>query len=195
VATICSQCHSRPAELFDPSELKSELDRLGFLECAACHGHHRVVRPDDGLLAELAEGHTASGWKPEGRWRETASEYLRSIEDLSGVLEQVERSVARAESYGMDMTRARLKLSQARDRLIQARVVIHAFDPGRLAEVIRGTDEEPGGLPLARAAEEIADRAMDERSTRRVGLAISLAIIAALIATLLLKIRRMESAG
>ncbi|MHC4471683.1 MAG: hypothetical protein ACYTDY_10640 [Planctomycetota bacterium] len=195
VATVCAQCHSRPAELFGPSELKKELDAQGFRECSTCHGHHGVAHPDDSLLAEIASGGIPSSWKPGESWRRTAATYLEGIEGLENEIRLVDEKVSRVEGYGMDLTRARLKLSQARDRLIQARVVIHSFDLGALQEVIQGTEDEEGGLPLVRAADGLAEEAMEERTFRRVGLAVALAIIAGLILALTLKIRRMESAG
>ena len=50
-----------------------------------------------------------------------------------------------AQRLGMDVERATYDLAGARDALVRARVVIHAFSPERFAEVIAedtGTDDE-----------------------------------------------------
>ena len=62
-----------------------------------------------------------------------------------------------------------------------------------MAEVVRGTEDEPGALSYAARADMLAEEAFGERTFRRAGLVAALAIIAVLILALVLKIREIES--
>jgi len=194
VVHVCKQCHSRPAELYEGSDLRADLDHAGMPHCATCHEHHQIVRPGDSMLIDLSNGATSSGWKPSERWRGVARGFHDSIVDMEGRLETAEALVARVEDYGMDLTRARLRLTRARDRLIQSRVIVHSFDPAKMAGIIEGSEDAEGGRSLVAAATKLADSALSERRVRRYGLGAALAIIAFLATMLLLKIRQMESA-
>lgn len=193
VANVCAQCHSRPAELFGPSPVSTEITDAGYPGCATCHGHHEVTRPSDELLARVAAGETPAGWQPGAELRATAAGFLDSIHRLSSEIDRVDAEVARAENFGMDTTRARLKLNQAEDRLTQARVTIHAWDPAQMAAVVEGSEEEAGGLQEVARAEELAEAAMQERTFRRQGLVVALLVILLVIVALVLKIRRLEA--
>ena len=195
VAHVCAECHSRPAELYEGSELRAEFDKSGHPHCATCHGNHEIVRPGTSLLADLAKGATPTGWRPEEKWRKMTAGFQSSITDLSRRLDEAEALVARVENYGMDLTRARLKLNQAQDGLVRSRVSVHAFDPARLAELTEGTEDEVGSLALIAQATTLAEEALAERSYRRYGLGVALVIIAFLMTMLILKIRQMEAGG
>jgi hypothetical protein len=116
VAQVCGQCHGREAVLFRQSAKRAGLERHdGFLaeagpegcaachaepepqarlrdvrslgECAACHGHHGVVRPSVALLAPLpgspcAFCHEAPGptWEPV-LGGEVVAEHYRTVRD------------------------------------------------------------------------------------------------------------------
>ena len=192
VATVCSQCHSRPAELFAESPLREELAAIGQKGCATCHGHHRIEHPGEGLLEEIGGGETSSGWKPGEAYTAIAQGFLDSIRGLERSIDDAEARVAKTEDYGMDLTRARLRLTQARDKLIQARVMVHAFRPERMEEIVAGTEDERGATALVAEAGTLVEAALEERSFRRTGLVVSLGIILLLIAGLVVKIRRME---
>jgi hypothetical protein len=118
--------------------------------------------------------------------------YHEAILDLEERVEDVKTRVATAENFGMDMTRAELALSEAHDKLIQARVTVHTFSREALSAVVEGTEDESGGLELAARVGTLADEAMEEREFRRQGLAVALVIIVGLMIGLVLKIRQME---
>ena len=193
VAHICAQCHSRPAELYEGSRLREDLDKAGMPHCATCHEHHRILQPGDDLLLTISKGTTAAGWEPTPKWREVAEEFHRTIRDLEERLGTTQDLVARVEDYGMDLTRANLRLTQARDVLIQSRVLIHSFDPEKLAGLVNGVEDEPGATARLADASRLANEALKERQSRRYGLGVALAIIAAVMTILILKIRQMES--
>ncbi len=195
VASMCGQCHSRNRELFAASPLKAELDKEGRAGCTTCHSDHEVVHPDDALLAGIAQGQTASGWEPGPPWRRLASSLLGSIQRLERRIDDARRLVDRVADDGMDMTEARRHLREAGDRLVQARVTVHAFDLGKMSGLLEGTEDEEGGIALSDKAAAVANAGLKERAFRRVGLVVALVFIGILIAALVVRIRRMEAQG
>ena len=51
VANVCGACHTRQAEMFRKSVHNGAFREMGQAECVVCHDNHRVLRPDDTLLA------------------------------------------------------------------------------------------------------------------------------------------------
>jgi hypothetical protein len=193
VENMCAQCHSRNGELFAKSPLKVDLDKEGWPGCVTCHSNHRVLHPSDALLAAISQGLTPSGWQPEAKWRSLATDLLGSIQKLQRKIDDSQRLVDEVANYGMDMTEARRRLHDATDRLVQARVMIHAWDRDHMKGLLEGTEDQEGGLALADQAEAIANAGLDERGFRRLGLVIALAIIALVIAALVVRIRRLDA--
>ena len=110
----------------------------------------------------------------------------RSIQALSARLDEAHRLLDQAERAGIEVSADRFALRTGRDHLVEARVLVHAFDEERfLASVDEGTKSANAGVTAA-------ERAFAELRQRRVGLVVSLAVIAAVIAGLGLKLREIE---
>ena len=87
----------------------------------------------------------------------------------------------------MEVSSAKVELTDAHATLIKARVEVHTFDP---AEVRKLTDE---GAKFSRQAYQAGVAALQERDYRRKGLGVALVFIILAIGGLILKIRQMES--
>jgi hypothetical protein len=70
--------------------------------------------------------------------------------------------------------------------LVKARVVVHAFDPGKIAEVTNPA------MTSAERVHKAADAALTELNFRRRGLEYALIGIGVMIVALILKIRELE---
>ncbi|HSC77664.1 MAG TPA: hypothetical protein VLB32_03795, partial [Candidatus Acidoferrales bacterium] len=92
----------------------------------------------------------------------------------------------RAERAGMEVGEGRLTLSNAQEKLIKARVDVHAFNAERVEAATKG------GLELTAQAHKFGEEAMAELAFRRKGLALSLLIIAWVVLSLVLLIRYLE---
>jgi hypothetical protein len=86
----------------------------------------------------------------------------------------------------MEVSRPRFELISARDGLINARVVIHGFNPEALDKVIAPS------VVIAEKARRSGEDALKELQFRRKGLAVSLIIIALAVVSIYLKIRQIE---
>jgi hypothetical protein len=101
--------------------------------------------------------------------------------------DQAEDILATAERSGMEVSSARLELSQSNEAIVKARVNVHTLDS---EEVRKLTDH---GVDISTKAFAAGAAALRERDLRRKGLGLSLIFIAMAIAGLYLKIRDIES--
>jgi len=94
-----------------------------------------------------------------------------------------------AEVSGMEVSGAKFELkSKGRTAAVEARALIHSFDPDRL---LTRTDEGKG---IAAAALDAARAALAELQFRRKGLGVSLGLVALVLGGLYLKIRQIDRA-
>jgi hypothetical protein len=115
-----------------------------------------------------------------------AEEMGRSIQSLNSRLAEAHSLLDRAERAGIEVSADRFALRTGQDHLVEARVLVHAFDQERFSAAV---DE---GKKSAETGAAAAERAFAELRQRRLGLAVSLVVIAAVIRALVLKLREIE---
>lgn len=115
-AQACAQCHEAIREAFDRGPHASAFSRLGFLDCAECHGSHEVRPADASLLAGLG----AACERCHGEGQEVYARVVR-------LTESAERVDGAREAWERDDPR--------RIAVISA---IHALDVDALAEALEG---------------------------------------------------------
>ena len=187
VANVCAQCHVREAELFRASPKKPIFEDIGQAECLVCHGNHRIEHPSDSWV----------GLKDPAVCAPCHDETMKSAGAIAGVergFRDVNRSVAsaeavlgRAERAGMLVDEGWSAVREAREHLIHARVLIHAFKAQPFDEAASQ------GLTAARRAEELGRNALAELQVRRRGLAVATVVIFGFLVSLWLKIRRVHA--
>ena len=83
---------------------------------------------------------------------------------MDGAIKSADQILGVAESFGMEVSEARLGQDQARDSLTKARVTIHSFRKDLVDQDIQA------GLKVAAKDLQAGNEAMVERNRRRVGL-------------------------
>ena len=186
VANVCGTCHARQAELFGTSLLKAPFDAMGVGECIACHSNHEIRHPTDASVGTTPEAfcmncHTAgdAGYTAADAIHKKLTSLTASIETADGILRKAGRA-------GMEVSHARFELNDARDALVNARVVVHSFSPDAVEKIVAP------GMEIANNAHRAGENALAELLFRRKGLTISLVVIAFAIVSLYLKIRQIE---
>jgi hypothetical protein len=109
------------------------------------------------------------------------------IASLKTVYQGAEEVLGTAERSGMEVSSAKIELTDANAQLIKARVNVHSFNP---AEVRKLTYE---GAKISRQAYLWGVGALKERDYRRKGLGVALVFIILAISGLYLKIRQIDS--
>ena len=187
VAQVCGSCHSREGSLYRETEKKKQgLNLTPAIQCVVCHDNHAVRRPNDQMLGIGPKSVCTTCHDPEAPQFKSAENMGRAIEGLSARLTEAHGMLDRAERAGVEISADRFALRAGQDHLVEARVLVHAFDEDRFMAVVQE------GVASAEAGVTAGERAFAELRQRRMGLAVSLVVIAGVIAGLVLKLKEME---
>jgi hypothetical protein len=89
----------------------------------------------------------------------------------------------------MEVSEATLRQMEGREALVKARVAMHTFQIAAVSKPVQD------GLAVAAETRRAGEKALKDRDTRRVGLALSLVTILVTMAGLWMAIRSLESKG
>jgi hypothetical protein len=185
VAAVCGSCHALQQELYQSSPHQPVFAGMGAGGCVVCHGNHEIVSPTDAMLHGTAS--------VCGQCHDSASAGGKLAESMFSGIQNLESSIARSEAIlnrarrsGMEVSDAVLRLQDAKESLIKARVAVHAFSDEKIIALFKE------GPAIAGETYSAGESILRERDFRRYGLAASLAAILLTIAGLWLVIRKIE---
>ena len=187
VANVCGTCHVFFVQLFRKSPHEPAFARMGLPGCVQCHSNHEIVNPSDDWVGVGSKSVCASCHAEGDQGYAAAQKMAGGLARLKTSFGRAEDILTTAERSGMEVSSARLELSNANEALVKARVNVHTFDP---EEVRKLTDQ---GSTVSLKAYEAGMTALRERDLRRKGLGLSLIFIALAITGLYLKIHQIES--
>jgi predicted CXXCH cytochrome family protein len=185
VANVCAQCHLREAELFRASPKKDIFDAIGQAECLVCHSNHRIQPPADHWIgvekgAVCEQCHDATGDSAR-----TITAIRTALDGLAADMTAADAALGMVERAGMPVDEGRLALRTARERQVQARVLVHSFAPEPLGDTVAQ------GAVAAQQALAAGQAAARELQVRRTGLAVATLLIIGFLITLWIRIRRL----
>jgi cytochrome c3-like protein len=186
VANVCGQCHVRQGELFQASPHKAVFDAMEVGECRHCHSNHDIEPPSDDMIGVGPKSACTSCHEQGDRGYQAAQQMRQAMDDLSERMSGALGVLGRAELAGMDVSRAKFNLNEAKDGLTHARVLIHAASLGEIEKVIQPA------LEIANQSQKAGQSALAELGFRRKGLGVSLFFILFLAVLIYLKIRQIE---
>ncbi|HSA96653.1 MAG TPA: cytochrome c3 family protein [Acidobacteriota bacterium] len=189
VGSVCRQCHPSTGDLFMKSPHKKAFDELGAGECEACHGNHKILPPttamigtDQGAVCAQCHDRGSAGFV-------TAAEFRRELDGFESGFRAAEDLLVEAKRKGVEVSDAEFKLKDVNTLLVTAKNLTHGLDR---AEVAKSVTDGEKALAEVRVAGE---KALDEATFRRRGLAVTTALLALFAVALALKIRRMGRAS
>ena len=186
VSNVCGTCHVTQRERFDLSPHKDAFAALEQPACESCHSNHAITSPDDRLVG-VGAGQVCGECHSAGDTGATVAAAISGeLTQIHERLAAAEARVRKAERAGMLMDDAQVKIEEANQGVVLARVEIHSVDPLRVQSEARKV------LDGAGVADTLAAAAEAEIRFRRTGLFISLGVIALAMIALVLKIRAME---
>ena len=183
VANVCGTCHAVFAAKFATSVHSQIFDRA----CVECHSNHAVLPPSDEMLGTSApaicvtchDSRDDAGYIVAGTMRSSIDRLKRAIE-TNGEL------IARVQNAGMEVSGQELALGEARTKLTQARMEMHAFSPAAVDPVV------DDGMKILAGVEQAGARALADLQFRRRGLFVSLGAILLVVVALFFKIRELD---
>ncbi len=189
VAAVCGSCHVLFEQLYDKSVHQPIFSAAsGGGGCIVCHSNHGIHQPSVAMLV----GPTAvcSGCHESGSaGAKAADQAAQLLNGLSGALARSDAVLTEADTSGMEVSEAQLKLLDGKGDLVKARLQMHSFQ----IEEMRAPVE--AGMSIAAETLRAGQAALREKHFRRVGLAVSVFFIAITVAAFWLFLRRLEMNG
>jgi len=187
VTQVCGQCHVNNMQYFEASAMAGAFEREDLVACEECHGNHMVLKTGDEMVG-VGPNSTCADCHDDGDDGYAAAQkihtHLTTLATLYDVAVEKQEEVQRK---GMDDVEIGFLLQEAHQSLIQARTLVHTFDPEKVGP---RTDE---GVEKVETALVLADEAIKDFYFRRRGFGLATLFITLLVAALALKIRQMES--
>jgi predicted CXXCH cytochrome family protein len=187
VANVCGQCHVRQSTLFQASVHKTVFDAMQVGECKQCHSNHNILSPSDAMIG-TAQGSVCIACHAEGDGGYIAAQKIRSLfDELSTNMNSALDVLGKAERAGMEVSRPKFELTEAKDSLTNARVLIHSFASDEVEKVINP------GLEISEKSQKAGEAALADLSFRRKGLGVSLFFIVFVAVLIYIKVRQIEA--
>ena len=186
VANVCGTCHVMNQELFEKSPHGPIFAKMGLPGCVQCHSNHEIVVPQDAWVGTGPKAVCVTCHVKGDPGYKTAEEISAGLIKLKSTYHDADAILNTAEKSGMEVSSARVEMTNAHSDLIKARVAVHSFNA---VDVLKITNQ---GVATSRKAYDAGVAALHERDYRRKGLAIALIAIVIAISGLYLKIRKME---
>ena len=182
VANVCGTCHAVFAAKFATSVHSQIFDRA----CVECHSNHAVLPPSDEMLGTSSPAICLTCHDSRDAGFIAAGKMRSSIDRLKQAIETNVELIARVRNAGMEVSSQELALGEARTKLTQARMEIHAFSATGVDPVV------DDGMRILGGVEQAGARALADLRFRRRGLFVSLGAILLVVVALALKIRELD---
>jgi predicted CXXCH cytochrome family protein len=187
VAEVCGTCHVLYEQLYGRSVHKPIFSVAGGGGgCVVCHSSHGIQYPNTKML--VGSTSVCAGCHEAGTPQSnTAAQMAGWIDGLGAAIKQSETVLATAESSGMEVSEAQVRLIDGRENLVKSRLALHSMKPEELRVPI------DAGMAIARETLQAGQASLRERDNRRYGLGVSVVLIAIAILAIRSLIRRIES--
>jgi predicted CXXCH cytochrome family protein len=183
---VCGQCHVREADLYKASPKKKIFEETDHPGCVTCHENHKIVTPGDNWISmkdPVSPCSTCHDDSMKGAKEITLEQ--QSFQRLTASIDRASAVLDRAERVGMLVDDGRDAVRDAKEKQIQARVMVHTFAAKPFSAAA------DGGIKDAARAEQIGNQALSELQFRRKGLMIATVLIVCFLVTLGVYIRRL----
>lgn len=183
ITNICGTCHSYNAELFLDSPLAPAFEARSLADCVACHGKHHITHATDDWLEDEPGGACRKCHETGDEGSELALYYADTLSSIRMSFDEIDDLLSEAEERGIDVTEGEDFKEAARQGLMQARTLIHAFSKPVMEEKVSEIAANQA------AALEVGYAAINAFEDRRRGLAISTLLLLLLTIAVAIKIR------
>lgn len=163
IGRVCYQCHLVEGERFTLSPHKPAFDALQVEECVFCHSQHDIQHPTDQELGVGQDALCVECHDKGDKGYEAAALMSREIDSLRVKYETALALLDDAERKGVEVSEALFSLRDVRTGLVNARALIHAFNPDTVTTAVTQA------MVLANQVQQEGVQAVAEVKHRRSG--------------------------
>lgn len=186
ISHVCGMCHVNNMQFFSASTMGKVFSELELHACEECHGNHNVSKTSDAMVG-VGEKSTCINCHDEGdEGYQAASEIHNQLDLTVAVYDSAEIQQTEVRRIGMNDVEIEFLLQDAHQDLIEARTLVHTFDPDRVGEK---TDKS---MMNSKSAIQLALEQISDYGTRQRGFGVATIFITILVVALFFKIREIE---
>jgi hypothetical protein len=187
IGQVCGHCHVNNMQFFTESRMGRAFVEKGYHGCEECHSNHEILKTSDQMVG-THEGAVCLDCHSQGeKGFEAAGKIHAELSGLTTAYDDAVAAQAEVQRIGMDDVDIAFMLQDAHQSLIQARTLVHTFDPAR----VKATTDE-GTRKATEALTAAAEQVRDFHARRR-GFGMATLFTTVLVIALFLRIRQMES--
>jgi len=187
IQQVCGSCHVNNQRYFEASKMGTAFEKESLHGCEECHGNHLIHKTSDQMVGTSDKSVCMDCHDSGDNGGKAASAIYDSLSTLATVYDDAQNATKEVQRIGMDDVEIGFLLQEAHQSLIQARTLVHTFDPEKVGEKTRE------GKTKAEQALEMAYAQMHEYSVRRWGLGMATLFITVVAIALYFKIRDMRA--
>ena len=186
ISHVCGLCHVNNMEYFTQTEMSKAFIEMGFHGCEQCHGYHDVQKTNDNMIGVTDESTCTSCHSEGDEGYKTAEDIHQNLTNLSALFDSAKTMSKEVQIIGMNNIEIEFLLKDINQNLIQARTLVHTFDPQKVKE------KTNAGANLGKQAITLADNEIREYYTRRIGFGVATFLLVLLAVGLYFKIRSLN---
>jgi hypothetical protein len=187
IGQVCGHCHVNNMQYFTDSRMGRAFVEEGYHGCEECHGNHGVHKTSDAMVG-TGEGAVCTNCHSDGdNGFEAAGRIHAELADLDSLYTHAVTAQEEVQRIGMDDVDIAYLLQESHQSLIQARTLVHTFDPERVrSKTAEGVEKAKGALDAAAAQ-------VKDYHVRRRGFGMATLFTTVLALALFMYIRQMEA--
>jgi hypothetical protein len=187
IKQVCGHCHVNNASYFEGSLMAQAFADQSLHGCEECHGNHGVQETSDAMVGNHKGAICLECHKEGDAGYKAAGEINSHLISLVNAYDKAEEEQQHVQKIGMNDEEIAFLLQEAHQALIQARTLVHTFDPMAVRE------KTDAGEAKVEEALELAAAEVKDHTIRRRGFGIATLFTTIVALALFLKIRKMET--
>ncbi|NJD21527.1 MAG: hypothetical protein FIA82_02490 [Melioribacter sp.] len=186
ISHVCGTCHVSNMEFFNATRMAKAFEEQDFHGCEQCHGNHGVQKPNDEMIGVGKESKCTDCHSEGDKGYNVSKNIYSSLTKLKKEYDTANAKYLEVRQKGMNDVEIGFQLQDAKQALIQSRTLIHTFDSVKVGAKVKE------GIEFSNKASMLAQKEIDDYSTRRNGFAIATLAFLVFVIALYFKIKDKE---
>ena len=186
ISYVCGTCHVSNMEYFNVTRMAKAFEEQDFHGCEQCHGNHGVQKPNDDMIGVGKESKCIDCHSEGDKGYNVSKKIYSSLTKLKNEYDAANAKYLEVKQIGMNDVEIGFQLQDAKQALIQSRTLIHTFDSAKVGAKAKD------GIDISNKASLLAQKEIDDYSTRRNGFAIATLTFLVFVIALYFKIKDKE---
>jgi len=186
ISHVCGTCHVSNMDFFNATRMAKAFEEQDFHGCEQCHGNHGVQKPTDEMIGVGKESKCIDCHTEGDKGYKVSKNIHLSLIQLKNEYDAANAKYLEVRQKGMNDVEIGFQLQDAKQALIQSRTLIHTFDSVKVGAKVKE------GIEFSNKASMLAQKEIDDYSTRRNGFAIATIAFLVFVIALYFKIKDKE---